>query len=132
MTGGLRAANELRQRVDDVLLGDCQRQILRPHERRGEGTSQFQARQRSAHAQMRPLAEGQVRVLQPVEIEHVGNAIGRPTVGIRAAGSTPPAHRPVRKHNFQTSPTRPVSRLAQGPPLWLYRSRRVWLANEEL
>jgi hypothetical protein len=84
---------------------------------------------------MRPLAERQVRVLQPVEIEHVGIAIGRPTVGIGAAGSTAPAHRPVRKQNFQSSPTPPASRLAQGLPLWLYRSRRgrlLWVANEEL
>lgn len=135
MMGRLRAAHELRQRVDDVLCGDYQRQILRPHERRGEGTSQFRARQRSAQAQIQPLAERQVRVVQPVEIEHVGIAIGRPTVGIGAAGSTAPTYRPVRKHNFQTSPTPPASLLAQGLPLWLYRPRRgrsLWLANEEL
>jgi hypothetical protein len=40
----LRAVNDVRRHVDDVLHGDGQRQILQPHEQRGKGASQFQAR----------------------------------------------------------------------------------------
>ncbi|AGS25176.1 hypothetical protein REMIM1_PE00084 (plasmid) [Rhizobium etli bv. mimosae str. Mim1] len=75
-----RAENELRQHSNDVLRGDGQRQILRPHERRAEGTLLFQARQSGAQAEIRTLAERQVRVVRAGDIEPAGVATDRPNV----------------------------------------------------
>ncbi len=92
---------------------------------------------RGAQADMRPLAERQMRVVPAGDIEPVGIAIDRLAVGIGEGGSTAPAHRYVRQYSLRTSPKPPVavSILAQGLPLWSHRSRRaqlLWLPKEEL
>ncbi len=126
----LRAANDVRQRVDEILRGDGARRWSTPpsptaRTARGSAAQFPGALARRLQLEMRALTERQVRAVRPVDIGSVGIAIDRLNVGIDEGGSINPATQVStniasdQSHSADCGLT-PRSRSF---PVWLHRLR---------